>query len=125
MAKSTDITSTKLLQQVAELQRQAEELKRKEIPGVVARIKEAIAFYGLTAADLGLGAAAARKAKTPKSPKGSPAKKSAAGKPPSVIKYGDNQGHTWSGRGPKPQWFKDALSNGTSEESLRVAPQAG
>lgn len=125
MAKSTDITSTKLLQQVAALQRQAEELKRKEIPGVVARMKEAIAFYGLTAADLGLGAAPAREAKIPKSPKGSPAKKSPAGKPPSVIKYSDSQGHTWSGRGPKPQWFKDALSSGASVESLRVAPQAG
>lgn len=125
MAKSTDITSTKLLQQVAALQRQAEELKRKEIPGVVARIKEAIAFYGLTAADLGLGVAPAREQKTPKSPKDSPAKKSAAGRLPSVIKYSDTQSHTWSGRGPKPQWFKDALSSGASEESLRVSPQAG
>lgn len=125
MPKNASITSTKLLQQVAALQRQAEELKRKEIPGVVARIKEAIAFYGLTAADLGLGVAGGRKAKTPKSPKASPAKKSAASKRPSVIKYSDAQGHSWSGRGPRPQWFKDALSSGASEESLRVAPQAG
>ncbi len=125
MPKSTSITSTELLQQVAALQRQAEELKRKETPGVVARIKEAIAFYGMTAADLGLGAATGRKAKTPKSPKDSPAKKSAAGKRPSVIKYRDSQGHTWSGRGRRPEWFKDALSSGTSEESLRVGPQAG
>jgi len=79
----------------------------------------------LTAVDLGLGGAAGPKAKTPKSPKGSPVKKPATGKPPSVIKYGDTQGHTWTGRGPKPQWFKDALSSGASEESLRVAPQAG
>jgi len=127
MPKTTSITSTKLLQQVAALQRQAEELKRKEIPGVVARIKEAIAFYGLTAADLGLGAGGGggRSVKAPKSPKVLPAKKSAAGKRPSVIKYRDSEGHTWSGRGPRPQWFKDALSSGASEASLRVAAQAG
>lgn len=124
MAKSTGITSTKLLQQVEALQRQAEELKRKEIPGVVARIKEAIAFYGLTAADLGLGVAPGRKTKAPKPAKASPAKKSAASKRPSGIKYSDSQGHAWSGRGPKPQWFKDALTSGASEESLRVSPQA-
>jgi DNA-binding protein H-NS len=125
MPKTTSITSTELLQQVTALQRQAEELKRKEIPGVVARIKEAIAFYGLTAADLGLGAGGGRNVKAPKSPKVLPAKKAAASKRPSVIKYRDSEGHTWSGRGPRPQWFKDALSNGASEESLRVAAQAG
>lgn len=125
MPKNTNITSTKLLQQVEALQRQAEELKRKEIPGVVARMKEAIAFYGLTAADLGLGGAPGRKTKAPKFAKVSSAKKSVAGKRPSVIKYRDEQGHAWSGVGRKPQWFKDALSGGASAESLRVAPQAG
>ncbi len=27
---------------------------------------------------------------------------------------------TWTGRGKRPNWFKDALASGASEESLRV-----
>ena len=91
---------------------------------MVARIKEVIVFYGLTAADLGLGlgVATGRKTQAAKPLKGSLAKKSTASKQPSVVKYRDGQGRTWSGRGRKPEWFKDALNGGASEESLRVVP---
>ncbi len=116
-AKSTHLTSADLLKQSDALRRQAEELKRKEIPEVVARIKEAIAHYGLTARDLGLAGKAltqpiAAKPKQSLGPKGV--------KAPSAIKYRDNAGHTWSGRGPKPQWFKDAVAAGATQESLKA-----
>ncbi len=41
--------------QIARLQAQAEAVRQKEMAGVIARIKDAIAHYGLTAEDLGLG----------------------------------------------------------------------
>ena len=41
--------------EIAKLEKQAESAKRAEVAGVVARIKEAIAAYALTAHDLGLG----------------------------------------------------------------------
>jgi DNA-binding protein H-NS len=35
-----------------------------------------------------------------------------------VAKYKDDAGHSWSGRGPKPGWFKDALAAGKSLAQL-------
>lgn len=123
--KTTPTTSTELLKQSEALRRQAEEMKRKEIPEVVARMKEAIAYYGLTARDLGLAdgrsakSAGDVKAPAPKKAAGKGGKK--AGKKPSVAKYRDTAGNSWSGFGPKPKWFKEALAAGATEESLRVA----
>lgn len=117
--KSSHPTSTELLQQSDALRRQAEELKRKEIPEVVARMKEAIAYYGLTAQDLGLAGAAAKRVE--KASKVPPKKKEkAAARKPSVVKYRDEAGHTWSGFGPKPKWLKDALAAGSTLESLKA-----
>ena len=55
-------TYSQLMKQIDSLRREADEMKRKEIEGVVDRIKEAIKVYGLTAADLGLGGARAPRA---------------------------------------------------------------
>ena len=53
------ITYIQLMQQIEKLQKQAQDLRRGEIDGVVRRIREAIAAYNLTAADLGLAGGAA------------------------------------------------------------------
>lgn len=88
------------------LQQQAEALRKKEVKGVIARIKLAIDHYGLTAADLGLSGKASR----------APAAKKRVGK----ATYGDGNGRTWTGRGRRPQWFIDALAAGKAPEDLRV-----
>lgn len=118
--KSSPTTSTELLQQSDALRRQAEDLKRKEIPGVVARMKEAIAFYGLTARDLGLAAAGSPKVESTKPAKKKSAKKGRQGKQPGTIKYRDAAGNAWTGVGRKPNWFVAALAAGATPESLRV-----
>jgi len=118
--KSSNTTSTELLQQSEALRRQAEDLKRKEIPGVVARMKEAIAYYGLTAGDLGFGEAGSPKPGPAKSPKKKAAKKTLQAKQPGTIKYRDAAGNAWTGVGRKPNWFVDALGAGATPESLRV-----
>src|SRR5436309_3599948 len=41
--------------EIAKLEKQAQALRKTEVAGVIAKIKEAIAAYALTAADLGLG----------------------------------------------------------------------
>src|SRR3989442_2082673 len=41
--------------EIAKLEKQAQALRKSEVAGVIAKIKEAIAAYALTAADLGLG----------------------------------------------------------------------
>ena len=44
------------------------------------------------------------------------------GKTAGAIKFANpaNPAQTWSGRGKRPNWFKDALAAGASEDSLRV-----
>lgn len=36
------------------------------------------------------------------------------------IKYRDNAGNAWSGRGPRPRWLTDALAAGKSLDDLRA-----
>jgi len=106
-------TYTQIQKQIATLAREAEKLKRKEVDGVVAKIKQAIATYGLTAADLGLGSKRVQKARAAKSPK-----KSGNGKYSRSVKYRDSAGNTWVGRGPRPQWLRDALAAGKQLEDF-------
>lgn len=100
-------TYAQVMKQIDSLSREAEKLKRKEVDGVVARIKEAIAAYGLSAADLGLGATRGPKPGTKRAGK---KKMKKAGK--SVVRFRDESGNSWIGRGPRPQWLRDALTAG-------------
>jgi DNA-binding protein H-NS len=88
--------------QINALQAQAEALRSKEVAGVVARMKEAIATYGLTAADLGFrgtGPVAVRRGAGKRAPV------AGAG----VPKYRDpKSGKTWTGRGKPPLWIAGA-----------------
>ncbi|WP_332815953.1 H-NS family nucleoid-associated regulatory protein [Ramlibacter sp.] len=46
-------TYSQMLEEIELLKKQAEEVRRREVETVIARIKDAIAFYGLTEEDLG------------------------------------------------------------------------
>jgi DNA-binding protein H-NS len=110
MEASMAQTYQQIQKQIEQLQRQAEVLRNSEVKGVVDRIKVAIAHYGLTAAQLGLGTS-----KTVAQPKriGKSAGKSTAS-------FSDGNGNTWSGRGPRPHWLRDALAAGRSIDEFRV-----
>jgi DNA-binding protein H-NS len=110
-------TYLQVQQQIAQLQAQADVLRKKEAAGVLARIKEAIAVYGFTAEDLGVtGRNASIKAVKP----GGRAKatKAKAHSTTSIPKYKDGNGNVWSGRGPRPAWFKAALESGKTPAEL-------
>lgn len=108
-------TLKQLEKQIETLQRQAEKLRAEEMSGVVSRIKTAIAHYGLTAADLGLGG----------STKGKPGAKAKLGKGrPGVVKYSNGQGGTWTGRGPRPLWLREAIASGKAADEFLVAGRA-
>jgi DNA-binding protein H-NS len=113
MAKSY----SQLVEQIEALKQKANVLKRKEAQGVIAKIKEAIAYYDLTAEDLGFSTASGRLntgTRTAMARKAS-AKSSAS------AKYGNEEGQTWSGRGPKPGWLREALAQGHSLEDYALA----
>lgn len=82
----------KLKAQIADLQAQADEVRRQEVAAVIADVQRMIAEYGLTAQDLGF-AELARRGRPPK-------------KAPLPAKYRDpKSGATWSGRGKPPGWI--------------------
>ena len=101
-----------ILQNIETLKKQAEEARRQEVAGVVARIREAIEFYGLTAADLGLA---------PRGGKGAPPRARAGAAAP---RFRDADGNSWSGRGPRPRWLREALAAGHNLEEFRRGDEA-
>lgn len=110
-----------IVKQIESLKQDAERLRRKEVDGVVSRIREAITVYGLTAADLGFtpGGRAKKSAAAPAGKRTRGAGKVA--KPTRVVKFRDEaSGGTWGGRGKRPQWLRDALANGRKLEEFAV-----
>ncbi|MEJ8859904.1 H-NS family nucleoid-associated regulatory protein [Variovorax robiniae] len=94
--------------QIASLQRKAEAIRQSEMNGVIDRIKVAIAHYGLTPAHL-FGSTK------------SPTSKYTVSAP---NKFVDGKGNSWAGRGPRPQWLRDALAAGADIDDFKSAQVA-
>lgn len=123
MASSKSVrTLAALNAQIAALQAQAEALRKKEMAEVIAKVKDAITHYGLTAADLGFGKAARRVGKSPpqvdRMPESKARKDAVAKLLTQAVKFKDDEGHTWGGIGKRPEWFKAALAAGKTPEDL-------
>jgi DNA-binding protein H-NS len=102
-------TYSEILAQIETLKQQAEELRRTEIAGVIADIRQKISDYNLTAADLGFSERTATD-------------KPAAGKRAAVkAKYRDPAtGKTWSGRGVMPKWLKAEMDAGRAKDDFLI-----
>lgn len=92
--------------QIALLQKQAEEIKAQEYDMAVQDIKAKMDAYGITLADLQGSKNRTRKTATGKA--GTPA----------PIKYRGPNGETWTGRGLMPRWLAAQVANGKSKESF-------
>ncbi|MFT3666661.1 H-NS family nucleoid-associated regulatory protein [Piscinibacter sp.] len=91
--------------QIAKLEKQAESLKRQELKNVIAQVREMVAQYELTAADLGLGGG--RGARGAKARGVKKTRRASAGV--GVAKYRDPAtGQTWTGHGRPPAWIVSA-----------------
>ena len=113
-------TYVQLAQEIETLKTQAEVVRRQEKAGVVARIREAIAIYSLTAEELGFG----KRAGPSNAGVSSSDSKAAAVSTNATVRYRDDAGHTWSGRGPRPKWLKAGLASGLSLESFASSEPA-
>jgi len=111
-------TYAQLIKQIEALQLDAEKVRRKEVDGVVSRIREAIDVYSLTAEDLGFGIKAKKDAKKAAPAAKRPARKAA--KSAAEIKFRNETGGTWGGRGKRPQWLRDALAAGKTLADFAV-----
>jgi DNA-binding protein H-NS len=113
----------KLRQQIAEMEKQAADLQKKNRPAVLAELREQMAAYGITAEELSRPAAKAAR------PKALPAKSASLpkGKKPAVpspAKYRGPQGQEWSGRGTAPKWLNDLLIDGKTREDFLIGTES-
>lgn len=112
-------TLNQIQKQIAALQRQADTLKAKDFAGVVERIREAVAYYGITAHDVFGGEAVAKRPRKAGAKRG-PARKTAKRKGALPPKFRDDAGNAWSGHGKRPNWYKALLAAGKTPEDLLV-----
>jgi len=95
-------------EQIAQLRKQAEELRNQERAGVIEEVRRKIAEYGLTASDLKLNTRGGKRSAAPIASK-------------TVAKYRSPTGETWSGgRGRKPRWIAEALAAGKSLSDFEI-----
>ena len=98
-----------LLAQRAMLEKQIEEARQAELSEAISQVKQWIAEYGLTAADLGfkMGAMAMLAGKV---------------RAPVAVKYRGPNGETWSGRGKAPKWLTRLESEQRHRDEFLVSP---
>lgn len=94
-----NLTYIEIQEEIRRLQKQADEIRAKEMADVIADIKAKIQLYGITEKDLGLG---------------EKQKKIVA---PPMYKKGKQ---AWSGRGRQPGWVKEHLDAGGKLEDLSI-----
>jgi DNA-binding protein H-NS len=105
-------TYRQLKQQIAQLEKKAAIAMKEEARKVIETIKQQIAEFGLTAADLGLAIAQRTGARTAKGRK-------------LVLtpKYREpGTGKTWNGHGKRPAWIVAAQKKGKLEELAIAQP---
>lgn len=93
------------LKEIEEAQKALDARRAAVKAQVIARVQELVCKYGLTTADIRLPAPG-EKIEPAKAPK---------------IKYRDQNGNVWSGRGRKPNWLAKALEEGAQIEDFLVA----
>ena len=90
------------------------------LDGVIGRIRGAITAYNLTAADLGFGGKAKKAAGKAAAPAKRGKGKASAAKSPTEVKFQNDSGGTWGGRGKRPQWLRDAINSGKQLSDFAV-----
>jgi DNA-binding protein H-NS len=91
-----------VLSQIEKLQAVADEIRQRERAAVIARVREAMATYQITAKEL-----------TAKEPAPAPVEKIGKGAAMSGrIKYRGPEGQVWSGFGHHPKWVQLYLEAG-------------
>lgn len=111
-------TYAQLQKQIAKLQQQADALRKAEVKGVIDRIKVAIAHYALTAEQLGFAQAATQSEAHGTRKARAAARATAASS--ATPRFSNAEGGSWSGRGARPRWLREALAAGRDLEDFSV-----
>ena len=120
---------SEIIQQISDLQKQAERQRKEEYSSVLKTIKKQIAEYGITAEELGFSSAAGTKRGPKAGTKATKGRKPRAKRANAGVKvppkYKDSAtGNTWTGLGKMPKWVSQALASGRSLESMLIIASA-
>lgn len=103
--------------EIAKLEKKAEELRRQELKTIIAQVRQVIVDYGLTPADLGLGATRG----VPGRRRAAPTRRAAT---VGVARYRDpKSGQTWTGKGRPPAWIAAAKNRDAFLIDAPAAPK--
>ena len=122
-----------LNRKIAKLQKQADAIKNRERKGIIAQIRQAIVDYELTPDDLfSSNGAVIRRGRRPAGGRLGAASEEGSARPrrgrpvgsvsrkPVPIRYRDDEGNTWTGRGKQPNWLRAHVEAGHDIEEFRV-----
>jgi DNA-binding protein H-NS len=102
-------TLQELLAQRAEIEKKIADVQREERGAAINKVRQLMAEFGLTAADIAGKTPAVR----------SPGSGKSTGKV--AAKYRNAQtGDSWTGRGLQPKWLKAALADGAKLEDFAL-----
>jgi DNA-binding protein H-NS len=107
-----------LLKKIAELQQKAHALETKEKPGV-SQVRALVKKYRLSASDLQGVFGAKGSVKTAAKSVDGRSKSALKGKK-LAVKYKDDHGNKWTGRGLPPKWLKSYEAEGRKREEFLV-----
>ncbi len=93
--------------QIAQLQKQAEEIRAQEFNQTVQEILAKMTAFGITVADLDGGKSRTRKTVSKSSN-------------PAPAKFRGPNGESWSGRGLMPRWLAALVAQGQSKDSFAI-----
>jgi DNA-binding protein H-NS len=116
------LSADALKTRIATLQKQLAEAEKNKAPAIK-KVQALMKKLGVTLADLG-GAAGAQSAPKGKKQRGankSATKSAKKASGPVPIKFRDEAGNTWTGRGKTPRWLAEAEKGGKSRDTFRIA----
>jgi DNA-binding protein H-NS len=115
MSKLIDLQS-----QIANLQKQAEEIRAKEFEATIVEIRQKMLAFGITVKDLQSTKVKSKPGRKAKAVSDKPVK---VKKPTAAVaaKYRGPNGEAWSGRGLTPKWLASLIAQGNTKEQYLIA----
>ena len=112
------LSAEALKARIAQLQKQLAAAEISKVPAIK-KVKALMKKLGVTLDDLSDAKVAGRRGRPPKDSAAVTTKpKKSRGKV--AIKYRDDKGNTWTGRGKTPRWIVEAEKAGKSRDAFKV-----
>ena len=115
------LSTEALKSRIAQLQKQLAAAESNKAPAIK-RVRALMKKLGVTLADLADDKTATRRGRPPKAQVAGSSEKTKTKKSRGTvaIKFRDDKGNTWTGRGKTPRWLVEAEKTGKTRESFRV-----